>query len=472
MNLKQIKSLVENQESSMLEFKATTAHLRAAFSTACAFLNSKGGTVLIGVKDNGKIVGQDVSDGTRKEIANEINKIEPASQGHLKVDYIPLEDKKHVIAINVKSGDHAPYVYDGRPYQRDESSTNKMSQQRYDQLISKRMQLNFSWEKANAHDYEIKDLDHDLIFGVVRKAVDLKRMPEEALRQDVPKLLEALQLAADNQLNNAAVALFAKKIKANYYQCSLKLARFKDTDRHEFLDSNIIFGNIFEFLENGMLFVRRHLPVAARIEPGKLERVETPLIPFDAIREALINACCHRDYSSLGGSIGLAIYDDRMEIFNDGGLLPGISLEKIKAGFSKPRNPIIAEVFHRCNLIEKWGRGIPKIIKSCKTMHDPEPEFMVDEVEFKIVFRFPTSLKPEIIQESEVRLEDLSRRQREIVTMLDKQGRLTTKEIMGRLKEPPAERTLRDDLAALKKAGIVESHGHARTTVWFLLGKK
>ena len=77
------------------------------------------------------------------------------------------------------------------------------------------------------------------------------------------------------------------------------------------MDIDLAYGNAFELMEKGMLFVRRHLPLAAKIEPGRLERVETPLIPFDAVREALYNAFCHRDYSISGGSINLAIYDDR-----------------------------------------------------------------------------------------------------------------------------------------------------------------
>lgn len=471
MNLEQIKSLVENQESSMLEFKATTAHLRAAFATACAFLNSKGGTVLIGVKDSGKIVGQDVSDGTCKEIASETNKIEPASQGHLKVDYIPLEDKKYVIAINVKPGDHAPYVYDGRPYQRDESSTNKMSQQRYDQLVSKRNQLNFSWENFVAEGYDLDLLDQNLILSVVRKGVEEKRLPEIALRQDTLKVLERLDLVnKENKLTNAAVVLFGTKFMPHYPQCHLKMARFKGTTRHEFLDSDLVYGNAFDLLEQGMSFVKKHLPVAAKIEPGKLERVETPIIPFDAIREALINAICHRDYNIYQGTMGLAIYDDRMELFNNGGLLQDATLERIKAGFSLLRNPNIANAFYRCKLIERWGRGIGEIINRCKVAGDPEPEFIVDPVEFKVVFKFPFSLKPAVIPIGEGVIKTSSRQQ-EIIELLTKSKELTTKEIMDRLKEPLSDRTLRRDLVALKKFGIVASRGRTHKAVWFLLNK-
>lgn len=468
MDIKQIKNLAKLGESGTLEFKKTTSQLKPAFETLCAFLNGKGGIVLIGVADKGQVVGQDVSDGTRQEIARELGKIEPPAQ--IAIYYVPVNGGKQVIIMQATDGTHAPYSYDGRAYQRDQSVTKRMPQARYDQLVSRRNQVNFSWESFEAQKRTLADLDQNLILEAAQRAVGMKRMPGEALRQDIPKLLESLQLMIAGQLNNAAIVLFGTRFQPEYPQCQLKMARFKGTDRHEFLDSDLIYGNVFELLEKGMLFVRRHLPVAAKIEPGKVERVETPLIPFDAIREALINSLCHRDYSVYGGSIGLAIYDDHMEIFNNGGLLPGVTLEKIKSGFSQLRNTVIANVFYRCNLIEKWGRGIPVITHSCVASGDPEPEFISDEIEFKVVFKFPTTMKPSvIILEREYENLGLSKRQREIIEILASAKELGMKEIIEKLKEPPAERTLRDDFAILRKLRVIGSRGHARTTVWFLV---
>lgn len=467
--IQKLKSLVKQGESDTVEFKKTTARLNAIFETVCSFLNNKGGVVLIGVTDKGDLVGQDVTDSTRREIANELAKIEPPAQ--IEIGYISIQNHKKVIVIKAPSGKQAPYSYDGRPYQREQSVTKRMPQQRYDQLIAHRFRFNFTWDELEARDYGVNDLDHELILRTVRQAVETERMPEEALRQSVPKILEALELSKDGQLNNASIVLFGKKMQPHYAQCQLKMARFKGVDRNEFIDNDLIYGNCFQLLEKGMLFIRRHLPVAARIEPGKLQRVETPLIPYEAIREALINALCHRDYTERGGCIGLAIYDDRMEIFSHGGLLPGVTIKKIKSGFSQPRNYKIADVFYRCRLIEKWGRGIPKIIASCKKEHDPEPEFFADNLEFKITFKFPVSIKPPIvlIDEQSEKLLKITERQREILEILRSHQELKMREILAKLKHPPAERTLRDDLAALKALGIIKSEGHAKTSVWFLV---
>jgi len=308
-----------------------------------------------------------------------------------------------------------------------------------------------------------------LIFGVVRKAVETKRMPEEALRQDITKILESLKLSVDGELNNATIALFGTEFLPYYPQCQLKTARFKGIDRAEFLDSDLNYGNIFDLLEKGMLFVKRHLPIAAKIEPGNIERVETPLIPFNAIREALINALAHRDYSSVGGAIGLAIYDDRMEIFNDGGLLPGVTLQQIKSGRSKPGNPIIADVLYRSNLIEKWGRGIQTMIRNCLEAEDPEPEFLVNNSEFKVIFKFPTSLSPIQVAGKELgEMEELTHRQQGIVGALAKAGALSSQELLNVLEPSPAKRTLQLELSKLKKKGIIQLKGYAQSAVWVI----
>lgn len=467
MTIDELKELIKH-ETDQLEFKSTIGEIRKACKTLCAFLNHQGGLVLIGVKNNGQLVGQMVTDPTRQEIANELERFEPPVR--VQVDYVPLTNDKQIICLKVLEGSHKPYVYDGRPYERIESSTRKMNQARYNQLLSKQNQLNHSWERFNAEKYTLDDLDHHLILSAIRKSVDEKRLSEMAIREDVPLVLEKLELIENGHIKNAAVALFGKKFLPNYPQCRLQMARFKGVDKREFLDNEQLYGNIFEFLERSMLFVNRHLPIAAKIVPGQLERVETPLIPLDAIREAMINAFCHRDYNVYGGSVKLAIYDDRMEILNQGGLLPGVTLEKIKAGFSELRNSVIADVLFRCRIIEGWGRGIKEIIQKCMNVGDPEPGFLCDEYSFQITFKFPESMKPNVvlIDEQDERLEKLTERQREIIKILAQFEKAKASDIMKKLSQGIPDRTLRYELDLLKKQQIIDSKGATKNTVWFI----
>lgn len=211
--------------------------------------------------------------------------------------------------------------------------------------------------------------------------------------------------------------------------------------------------------------------MAAKIVPWQLQRVETPLIPYDAVREALINAFCHRDYNVQGDAIGLAIYDNRMEIFNHGGLLSGVTIEKIKAGFSSLRNPLIAQVLFRCNLIERWGRGIPDMTDSCVSSGDPMPEFFSDNLEFKVTFPFPKSISPPVVSlEEKGGLNQLTPRQQRIYHLLSEAGSagLSSAELMNILKNEVPGRTLRRELKNLEGLELAESKGQARAVRWYV----
>lgn len=123
-------------------------------------------------------------------------------------------------------------------------------------------------------------------------------------------------LIKEGRLLNAAVVLFARAegILPNYPQCLLPLARFRGTDKTEFTDNRQEYGNPLELSIRAQRFLRDHLPVAGRIVPNLFERIDDPLYPPAALREALANAICHRDYSAGGGAISIAIYDDRLGV--------------------------------------------------------------------------------------------------------------------------------------------------------------
>lgn len=467
--MKNIELLISQGESETLELKTSTAQLHRAFETICGFLNNKGGTVLIGITDKGKIIGQEISDSTKQSIANEISKIAPPAK--LDIDYIQVDKNRYIILLQTNERLQAPYTYEGRAFAREQSVTKKMDQRLYDHLLLQSARLGYVWEMSPAQNYYLDLLDKELISGRIRYAVQEGRIPERALNQDIPTILENLQLLHSNILNNAAVVLFGTQFEPNYYQCLLKVARFKGTDKHEFIDSGRLHGNIFNLLDYGMSFVRKHLPIAARIEPGQMERVETPLIPFNAIREALINALCHRDYNSLSGDIGLAIYDDRMEITNHGGLAPGITIEKIKAGFSNPRNKILAQACYKFCLIENWGRGIQEIIKSCMNARDPEPEFLSDAVEFKVIFKFPRNIGPEIFYLPNFAAK-LTQRQKEIIDIIAKEEYITAHDINSRLLKPVSERTIRYELSVIRNLGLISSSGSTKKTTYMLTKDK
>ena len=386
MKLSQLRVLIKQGESEVLEFKKSTGLLTAAMQTVCAFLNSElGGTVLIGVTDDKKIVGQAVSDGTKKEIAQELSKIEPNATPH--AEYISVGIDLFVIAITVKPGNRAPYVYDGRPFTRSQSTTRKMPQEKYEQILHERRSSSIAWESLTTNDCTLTDLDKKRIQQVVNMAVEAGRLTEIASRAGVKEILKKFNLISGNELTNAAVILFCKNEQKQFIQSMIKLARFKGTDKTEFIDNKAIRGNIFDLLEDALAFLHNYLPIAGKIEDEGMLRTDSPAIPPRVLREALINAFCHRDYSLRGGSIDIAIYDDRVEISNTGTLPPDIKLSELsKTHQSFPRNPLIANVLFLCRMIERWGRGTLDMIAICKKLGNKPPRFDESTGSFSVTF--------------------------------------------------------------------------------------
>ncbi len=249
------------------------------------------------------------------------------------------------------------------------------------------------WESLTGNTCKLSDLDRNRIKELVRMAVYAKRMPESAISESIPNVLNKLELTVNGKLTNAAVILFCKKENKQFMQSSIKMARFRGIDKTEFLDTKTFRGNAFDVYDKAMDFLVFCLPVAARIEENNPIRVETPAIPYKVLREALTNALIHRDYSNPGGSIFVAVYDDRVNITNIGALPKGVDLKKLsKEHASIQRNPLIAQVFYLCDKIEKWGRGTIDMINDCKKAGIPAPIYEEIGNTFSVTFPLKESI--------------------------------------------------------------------------------
>ncbi len=464
MKLAQLRKLVKQGESETVEFKKSTGLLRAAFETLCAFLNGKGGLVLIGVNDKGDFVGQEVTDNTRQEIANELHKIEPPV--HPDIHYVAVSKNRSVIAIQVTANDHAPYVYDSRAFQRQQSTTSRMPQHRYEQLLVARGQLNHSWEEMIARDYKISDLDHEEIFKTVAEGIRENRIPASAQKDDIEGILKRLRLMEGDYLKNAAVALYAKKESLGFMQCMIKMARFRSTGKlKNFIDNQQILGNCFDLLEAADKFLKNHLPIASTFKPNQFKRIDTPALPVMAVREALINAICHRDYANRSADISLAIFDDSLEIWNCGLLPDNLTLEDLRRRHdSNPRNKLIANAFYVRGYIEKWGRGTTEMIDLCKADGLPEPQFSQRTGGLAVMFKFKEPISPGMKENKD----QFTPRQEEILSIL-KESSLNGAEITRQLKNSPSIRTVQRDLLQLERMGFIKREGKARMILWKLV---
>ena len=385
-----------------------------------------------------------------------LDRFEPPAP--VEVEYVALrESDRQIIVLDAPvESDARPFTFGGRPYQRVETTTSVMPQERYEALLLERAHARRRWENQPAVDVGLDRLDHEEILRTVRLGIQAGRLPE-GTGTEVGEILDRLKLRSEERILDAAVVLFATDPLPDYPQCKLRLARFKGTDKSEFLDNRQVHGHAFHLLQEGMDFLLRHLPIAGRFEPGRVERIDEPLFPVAALREALVNALCHRDYGIAGGAVDAAIYDDRLEIWSDGTLPFNQRPADLKRPHkSRPRKPLITGVFYRRGLVEEWGRGTQMIVSLCVRAGHPEPEFAEEAGAFGIRFLPKGDIAlPRVAH-------DLTDRQREILQILARSDRQAFAEIRDGLSKAPSDRSIRNDLVHLRQLGLARLEGHGR----------
>ena len=240
-----------------------------------------------------------------------------------------------------------------------------------------RLHGQFRWENEPAPEWTVDDLDRTEIVRTLNEAVRHGRAEEPETR-DPTELLRGFGLIHGNRLLRAAVVLFGRseRLSAEYPQCLLRVAKFDGISRTDdiYRQPAVPRPRLFSPEQRGRFFLG-HLPIAGRIEPDRFRRVDAPLYPPAALREALANAICHRDHTIGGGSVGAAIYDDRLEVTSSGHLAFGLTAEALfKPHESMPWNPLIARVFYLRGIIERRGSGTIKMRELTTVAGLPAPE--------------------------------------------------------------------------------------------------
>lgn len=466
MTPQDIAAAAQAGESEVVEFKRTTGERREAMQTLCAMLNHRGGRVLFGVQPDGRVVGQQVSDRTLEELAQEIREIDPPA--FPQIERVAVGSGLEVVCVAVGQGASRPYSYRGQAYLRVGNVNARLSRDEYNRMLLERLHGEQRWENEPAPDWTIADLDVDELVRTVEEAIRRGRAEDPGTR-DPAELLRGLGLMRDGAMLRAAAVLFGRqeRLEARMPQCLLRVARFRGVDRTEFLDNRQFSGNVFRLLQLAERFLRESLPVAGRVLPGLFERVDDPLYPPLALREALANAFCHRDYSIGGGSVAVAIYDDRLEVTSSGtlhfGLTPAALLQPHE---SLPWNPLIARVLYRRGVIEQWGRGTLKIVELMQQagLHPPT----IEDARGCVTVRFlPTRYVP-----PQRVAHDLTERQRELLVLLEaSRSGLALREMVAALGQGVAEWEVKADLSFLKQLELVDSFGRGRGAYWGLKRK-
>lgn len=392
MTYESLKELVINDEHLQLELKKSTGELKDGMHTACAFLNTDGGWLIFGVAPTSlKILGQQVTDNTQRELANQLRGLEPEIR--VAVDYIdvPNTNGNKVIAMHFDGWvlGKEPYTYHGTPYYKVESTTVQMPRQMFEERLRAARPRYYAWERMKADDKTIADIDEERVRGAIRLGIERGRMHEMALGEPLDVVLSKWELLTDGAPNNGAIMLFGKNLQG-YPHLRLRMARFAGTDKNEFIDNQQVTGNFFELLDAGMAFLTKHLNMRGKIKG--LYRDENLEIPIAALRESIVNSLCHRQYEKFNLTVGIAIYDDRVEISNPGVFPPSITPETIKLPHdSFPYNLNIANVLYKIALLESWGSGAKRIMDACKAVKLAEPTWSDNGSFITVTFTRPNS---------------------------------------------------------------------------------
>lgn len=391
MTIDDIRNIIKGGESITLELKKSTGELKDAMHSACALLNTDGGWLIFGITPTTlKIVGQNVTDNTQRELSQALSGLEPAINTSVEYIDVPEYTGQKVIAIHFDAfvWGNEPYTYEGKPYYRVESTTKQMPRSMFEERLKVHRPQFYAWERQKADGIGIDDLNEERIRGAIRLGLDGGRMLESSLTEPIRDVLRKLELLSDGEPNNAAAMLFTNNEKGYYPQFAIQMARFRGTDKDEFIDNQRVSGNFFDLLDTGMAFCFKHLSLSGKITG--VRREEHLEIPVPALRETLINALCHRQWEKYNLLIGIAIYDDRVEIFNPGVFPKEITPETIKQQHdSYPYNPIIANVLFKAHYFENWGSGAGRIINSCRAQGLPDPVWSLRGGFVTVTFKRP-----------------------------------------------------------------------------------
>jgi len=327
-------------ESERIEYKSQM--IEDLYREVIAFANSNGGVIYIGIDDQGNLTGIDNVDETYTRITNGIRDA-IAPDVTMFVRYI-IQDNK-VIQIEVGEGSYKPYYLKSKGmkpngvYVRHGASSVQASPDQIRKMIKESDGDNFEASRC---------MEQELTFHAAETA-----FKQYGVEFSVEKY-RALGITKNDVFTNLALLL------SDQCHHTIKVAVFKDEFCTEFRDSKEFGGSVFKQFEDVVNYLALCNKTVSTIKG--LVRTDKQDYPEEVIREALLNALVHRDYS-FSGSIIINVNDSKMEFISLGGLLPGLSTEDIRIGISQPRNKKLAEVFHRLRLIESYGTGIRRIFK-------------------------------------------------------------------------------------------------------------
>lgn len=398
LTIQDIETIIRRDENRIMEAKKTTGEIVAGMQSGCAFLNTEGGWLFFGIHPTTlKILGQDVADQTRQDIAKEMYKFSPTIDLAAQYIDVPGRPNQKVIAIWFPAPVPftAPYTYDGRPYYKVENTTKLMPRDMFDERIRLSDPKKFSWEMAPCSGATTKDIDTKTLRTAITEGIAKGRIPADAAaaKTTIERLRHFNVLTHNDELTNGAIALFGKNPIRFFSHCKVRLARFEGTIMDKFRDQAVVEANLFQQLQAIEDFCRKHMFMSGDQDDFDSKNVLT--VPIKVIREAALNLLTHRTWWAENMTPSVAIFDDRIEFMNPGAFPTGTSPEEFRLRpHSLPINEKIAGALFKGGKAEGWGRGILNIYTYCKEAGLPAPEYDFVTHFVCLTIRFKNPLAP------------------------------------------------------------------------------
>jgi len=439
------------KESETIELKKSTSELKEAIISIGAMLNKHSkATVYFGIDDTGTVFGQQIGKSTLRDISKAISDwIEPKVFPDIQTKKI---SGKNCIIVNV-SGHDAVYSARGRIYLRIGEEDKRLSVNELKRLVEKKSNYIYSWG-FDVSDLPVSKADVPTIKSFVAKGRKAGRI--EYAYDSARNVLNKLHLVKGRKLLNAGRALFCKDNRVE-----VRAAVFATDEKTTFLDIQSFKGTLFDLIAQCETYVKEHINWRADLSGST--RIEIPEVPVRAMKEAIVNSLCHRDFNNPSGN-ELAIYRNRIEIYNPGQFPYDHSPEEFIKGTEKsiPRNPLIADTFYYAKDIERWGSGFKRIVDECKVA-GVKVTFENIKTGFVVTFYRPKA--GPTLQKAEKGSEKSSEKSSEkIIRIIRENPSVSAQEIAGML--GLSSRAVEKHLSKLKEKGVLKRVGPDKGGHW------
>ena len=434
------------QESQTVEFKESWRD--EYLKTVCAFANTDGGVFYIGINDKGEVVGVD---NVKKLMEDLPNKVMNAFVVTVDIQ-AEEENGKQYIQMTVSRSNSA-LSYHGKFYTRSGSTTQELKGGALQRLLLKAN--NLSWDEVPVSDANLDDIDPVVVRKFIKQATEYNRLPFGIDSDNIEQIFHNLRLINKNgELTRAAILLFGKNPTHFFSSAIFKIGRFKGEDPTDLIVSDFVEGNLFQMPDKVMDLLKSKYLLSPISYEG-IQRIERLEIPEKAMREAILNAIIHRDYTSTS-SIELRVFDHFVTLWNYG-KLEDLSLDDLRVAHnSNPRNSLIAQVFYRAGYIESWGRGTLTIINESVKASLPEPIFKEVMNGVQLVLGRSLYKNDNLPTNNNV----LNERQKKALNHIKENGFITNK-IYQELNSC-SDSTSKRDLAQLVSMNAIETEGKGR----------